>query len=76
MGNCRKPVYKCTSEGLIMHVAACYHGTTDQSLRNSGNAFRLTNSLTLLNFVALRQKVCEIPLWKMLLPGKICQSSP
>jgi len=32
----------------------------DQTLRNSGNNFRLTKPLTLPNFVALRQKVCEI----------------
>jgi len=54
-----KPLYKCISERL-MHVAAWYHGTLGQSSRNSKNKFRLTRLPTLPNFVALRQKVCEI----------------
>jgi len=48
-----KPFYKCISEGL-MHVAAWYHGTQDQSSRNSGNKFRLATLLTLPNLIALR----------------------
>jgi len=41
------------------------HGITgplEQSSRNSGNKFRLARSLTRPNFVALRQKVCELSL--------------
>ena len=39
------------------------HGITaapDQSSRNSGNKFLLAIPLTRPNFIALRQKVCEI----------------
>jgi len=49
-----KPFYKCspTSEGLL-HVAAWYHGTPDQSSRNSGNKLKvwLARFPTLTNFV-------------------------
>ena len=54
-----KPLYKCISE-VLMHVAQWYHWTPEQSSRNSGNKFRLASPLTLPNFVALRQKLCEI----------------
>jgi len=44
--------------------------------RNSGNKFPLARPLTRPNFVTLRQKVRDIRCGKILLPGKVGQSSP
>jgi len=56
-----KKLQKCISEGL-MHVAASMVSPEppDQSLPNSWNKSPLARHLTLPNFVALRQEVCEI----------------
>jgi len=64
------------SEGL-MHVAAWYHGTRDQSSRNAGNKFRLARPPNIAKFrraptKSVRDIFCE----KILLPGKVGQSSP
>ena len=59
-----KPHYKCINDEGLMHVVAWYHamitGAPDQSSQNSGNKFRLARHPTFPNFVAQRQKVCEI----------------
>ena len=68
----KKPLYKCISEGLM-------HGTTGSPHHGiRRNKLRLARPLTRLNFVALRQKMCEIgeSVVKKLLPGKVGQSSP
>ena len=54
-----KPHYKRISEGLT-HVAALHHGTPGPKFTKFGNKFSFAIPLTLPNFVALRQKVCEI----------------
>jgi len=64
--------YKCISEGR-MRVAAWYHGTPDQSSRNSGNKFRLPDPYNVAKFrraptKSVRDIRCEK--WKILLPGK------
>ena len=51
-------------------VAAWYHGTPGQSSRNSGNTLRLARPPTRPNFVALRQKECEIFAVKHFRPRK------
>ena len=51
--------YKCTSEGL-MHVAAWYHMDPGPKFTKFGEKCRLARPITLPNFVALRQKVCDI----------------
>jgi len=70
-----KTLYKCTSEGM-MHVAAWYHGTPGPKFTNVWNKFRLVRPLTLPIFVALTKSVRGIRCRKILLPGKVGQSSP
>ena len=54
----KKTLYRCISEGL-MHVAAWYHGTPDQSSRNSGNKFPLAIAV---KFRCAPTKMCDISL--------------
>ena len=66
--------HKCISEGL-MHVAASIAGPMDRSSTNSGNKCRLARPLTLPNFVALQQEICEISAVKNLCSRKSSSSS-
>jgi len=50
---------KCISEGL-MHVPTTYHCTAGPKVNNVGNKYQMARPITLRNFIALRQKVCEI----------------
>jgi len=59
----QKLLYKCISEAL-MHVAAWYHGTHRPKFTKfmQGVSFDWPDPLTQPNFVAIRQKVCEVSL--------------
>jgi len=71
-----KPLCMCISE-ILMHVAALYRGTPDQSSRNSRNKFRLARPPRLQNFVALRQKVSKISVVeKICFPEKYTKVHP
>jgi len=56
-----KPLDNCIGEEL-MHVATWYHGTAGPKFTKFGNKFRLARPSILPNFIALRQKVCDISL--------------
>jgi len=60
-----------------MHVAARYHGTPGPKFTKFENNFRSARPLTRPNFVALRQKMCEISLVKKFcFSEKVGHSSP